>query len=259
MSTNNEPLGAGSLAGRVAWLTGAGRGLGRAVGVGLAAAGARLAISARSVNALQSLAEELTGTGTEVLVLPGSVSDPDFADAAADRIAAELGSIDVLVNMAGTNPRVVASEELTDEAWQEVIDVNLTGTFRCARAAARHMLAVGRGSIINISSVHGSTGVARMCAYAASKGGVETLTKALAVEWADRGVRVNCVAPGYFTTALTERYLAGPRGEAVLSAIPMGRAGCADELVGVTRLLACDEGSYITGSVFLVDGGWTAL
>ncbi|MEN3284545.1 MAG: hypothetical protein V7607_5685 [Solirubrobacteraceae bacterium] len=246
------------LEGRVVWVTGAGSGLGRALASGLAADGADIAITARSADALASLADELAHVGRRVLALPGSVTDAAFTMQAADRIAAELGRLDVLVNMAGTNPAVVPSEELADELWHRVLDTNLSGTFYCARAAARHMLAAGAGSIVNVSSVHGSTGIAGMSAYVASKGGVESLTKALAVEWADRGVRVNCLAPGYFTTPMTSRYLASELGDKTLAAIPMARVGELSELLGVTKLLAGVDSSYITGAIFHVDGGWTA-
>ncbi len=191
-------------------------------------------------------------------MLAGSVTDPAAMSAAADEIVGAWGSLDVLVNAAGISPTVRRSEELADEDWQHIIAVNLTGTFYCCRAAGSHMLQSGEGSIINVSSVHGSTGVARMAAYGASKGGVENLTRSLAIEWADRSVRVNCLAPGYFRTKMTERYLESKFGEQVTSAIPLGRVGDPSELVGAAIFLATDESSYITGAVLHVDGGWTA-
>ncbi|MEV0135876.1 3-oxoacyl-ACP reductase family protein [Dactylosporangium sp. NPDC050688] len=254
--------GAADVAGKVIWITGASRGLGRAIAVALGRAGAHLAVTARTRTPLDALATELaadlTSAGGSVLVAEGQVNDSERMAAIADAVVARHGRLDVLVNMAGINPTVARSEQLSDPAWSEVVDVNLAGTFYCSREAGRHMLAAGRGSVINVSSVHGSTGVARMAAYAASKGGVENLTRALALEWAERGVRVNCLAPGYFRTDLTEAYLNGPRGAQVLAAIPMGRFGEPDELVGAVRFLASDAASYVTGSTLFVDGGWTA-
>jgi len=253
--TSSRRCGGGDLSGKVAWVTGAGRGLGRVIAIGMAAAGARLALTARTEVDLKAVAAELD---TEVLLLAGSVADADFATKAADRIQAEMGSLDVLVNMAGINPEVTRSELLSDDSWDEVIGVNLSGTFYCCRGAARHMLAAGSGSIINVSSVHGHTGVSRMAAYAASKGGVENLTRALAIEWAQGGVRVNCLAPGYFRTALTEPYLSSRHGERVRAQIPQARFGEAAELVGAAIFLASDAASYMAGAIVSIDGGWSA-
>lgn len=245
----------GDLTGKVAWITGASRGLGRVITLGMAAAGARLALTARTEVDLKTLAHEID---TEVLLLAGSVTDAVFVAQAADRIKSELGSLDIMVNMAGINPEVTRSEQLANDAWNEVIGVNLTGTFYCCREAARHMLASGSGSIVNVSSVHGHTGVSRMAAYAASKGGIENLTRALAIEWAQGGVRVNCLAPGYFRTDLTDPYLSSHYGEFVRARIPQSRFGEASELVGAAIFLAGDASSYMTGAIVSVDGGWSA-
>lgn len=243
---------------KIVWVTGAGRGLGRAVAIGMARAGARVALTSRTENDLQEVASQIKRLGGESLVVPGSVAEIGRADAAVAEITDRLGPVDALVNMAGINPVVSPSVELTDRQWRRVIEVNLTGTFQCCRAVAIGMLDRGQGSIINVSSVHGSRGVPEMAAYAASKGGVETLTKALAVEWALSGVRVNCLAPGYFRTALTEPYLTGNQGRAVRERTPMGRIGDPDELIGATVFLASDASSYMTGATLTVDGGWTA-
>jgi len=247
-----------SLFGQVVWVTGAGRGLGRAISVACSQAGAKLAVTARTESALECLLDEVDSDPSTVIAVPCDVKDPAAVRDAAVRIAEELGPIRALINMAGINPTVSRAERLADEAWSDVIDINLSGTFFCCREAGRQMLEAGRGAIVNVSSVHGSVGIARMAAYAASKGGVETLTKALAVEWADRGVRVNCLAPGYFRTALTESYLASSRGAQVLAGIPLGRVGESDELVDAALFLADDSSSYVTGTTLTVDGGWTA-
>jgi NAD(P)-dependent dehydrogenase (short-subunit alcohol dehydrogenase family) len=245
------------LEGRTVWVTGASRGIGRALASGLARAGARLAVTSRARSDLESLKDELPGQ--DVLIMDGSVTDAERMSTVADRIATKMGSLDVLITVAGINPVVRRSEELDNAAWQHVVDVNLTGTFFCCRAAAGHMLDAGSGSIITISSVHGSTGVARMAAYAASKGAIESLTRSLAVEWAQRGVRVNCLAPGYIRTDLTAASLDSRNGDQVISRIPMGLPGRPEDLVGAAVFLASDASSYMTGAIVAVDGGWTAL
>jgi NAD(P)-dependent dehydrogenase (short-subunit alcohol dehydrogenase family) len=259
------PRSAGSrygldLDGKVAWVTGAGRGLGRAIAAGLARFGAAVAVTARTDSELLSLKEELEGEdGTrEVLVLPGSVSSLEDVTAMAERLVRERGGVDVLVHSAGISPSFTRTENLEQEAWREVLDVNLSGCFYCCQAAGRIMLERGAGSIVNISSIHGTVGLERLAAYAASKGGIEALSRALAVEWANRGVRVNAIAPGYFKTALSEPLLSSHRRDRFLNAIPMGRFGESDQLVGAAVFLASDSSSYVTGSTLYVDGGWTA-
>jgi NAD(P)-dependent dehydrogenase (short-subunit alcohol dehydrogenase family) len=244
------------LDGQVAWVTGASRGLGRAIAIGLAQAGARLAVTARDEEELATLAKSLNGV--DVLCVPGSVTDSGGMTDAVAQIQAEFGQLDILVNMAGISPTVCRSEETTDHLWEQVIGVNLTGTFYCCRAAAALMLPAGSGSIITVSSVHGSTGIARMAAYGASKGAIENLTRSLAIEWATQGVRVNCLAPGYIRTDLTAAYLDSRYGERVRAGIPMGRAGNPEDLVGAAIFLAGPASAYVTGSILPVDGGWTA-
>lgn len=239
------------LTGRTAWVTGAGKGLGRAMALALGAAGATVAVTSRTRADLESLAAEL---GEDSVVLPGSVADPGFAEACV----AELGRVDVLVNCAGISPTFKRSEAVSDEEWQQVLRVNLDGTWFCSRAAGRRMLEQGGGSIVNVSSVHGTTGFDRIAAYAASKGGVEALTRVLAVEWANRGVRVNALAPGYFATDLSDGLMQSRWGDVIRGAIPQGRIGEAGELGGAVVFLASDASSYVTGTTLYVDGGWTA-
>ncbi len=244
------------LSGKVAWITGAGRGLGRALAVGLAEAGARVAITSRNEDELREVVESLDGR--EALVVPGNVADAGAVRGIVGGIADQFGRVDVLVNMAGISPTVRPSEEVSDDEWARVLEVNLSGTFYCCREAGRLMLEKGSGSIVNVSSVHGSTGVARMAAYGASKGGVENLTRSLAIEWATGGVRVNCIAPGYIETDLTRRYLRSRFGDDVRASIPLGQPGRTADLVGAAVYLASDASSYVTGAVLPIDGGWTA-
>jgi NAD(P)-dependent dehydrogenase (short-subunit alcohol dehydrogenase family) len=246
----------GALKGRVAWVTGAGKGLGRAIATALAEAGATVAVTARSAGDLADLVGELGEL--DVRPYPGSVSDPATVRAVARAVHADLGSLDGLVNCAGVSPSFARSEQLDEEVWRTVLDVNLTGTFLCCREAGALMLEQGSGSIVNVSSVHGTSGFPRIAAYAASKGGVEALTRTLAVEWAERGVRVNTVAPGYFTTDLSRPLLESRWNERVVGNIPLGRTGHPRELTGAVTFLLSEASTYVTGSTLAVDGGWTA-
>lgn len=246
------------LTGRIAWVTGAGKGLGRAMALALATAGAEVIATARTESDLVSLVKEIDGLGGTGHVAAGSVDDSAFVDQCAERTVTEHGRLDILVNCAGISPVFRRSEKLTDEEWSQVMRINLDGAFACCRAAGRHMLAAGTGSIINISSIHATAGFQRIAAYAASKGGVEALTKVLAVEWADRGVRVNAIAPGYFRTDMSSGLLDSSWGDVILGNVPMGRLGDPAELADTVVFLASDASRYITGTSLTVDGGQTA-
>jgi len=247
-----------SLEGQVAWVTGAGRGLGRAAATALSLAGARVVLTSRTESELLTVLEEIRAAGGEGLALTGSVDDPQRVRAIVAEVEVRLGRLDVLVNAAGVSPTFTGAELVSDDEWAQVVAVNLTGTFTCCREAARMMLAAGRGSIINLSSIHAASGFGKLAAYSASKGAVEALTRALAVEWAPRGVRVNAVAPGYFATLMSEGLLASRWGERIVAEIPIGRVGKPEELVEAVLLLAGEGSCYMTGSVLTVDGGWTA-
>ena len=244
---------------KIAWVTGAGKGLGRAIAVALSQAGATVAVTARTASDLERLAAERAEYGGKVLVLPGSVADSGAVRAIVDRIVEQTGRLDAVINCAGISPHFTRSTDVSDDEWRQVLDVNLQGTFYCCREAGKVMLEQQAGSIVNVSSIHASSGFERIAAYAASKGGVEALTKVLAVEWAERGVRVNALAPGYFRTDLSSGLLAADRwGERILRSTPMGRVGNVEELGGAAVFLASDASRFMTGATLTVDGGWTA-
>jgi NAD(P)-dependent dehydrogenase (short-subunit alcohol dehydrogenase family) len=247
------------VAGLRIWVTGASRGLGRAISLALGANGARLALTARSLGELQRVAKQVEEFGSEAKVLPASVSDPDQIKTCADALRAEWGSLDVLVNCAGVSPIFKRAESISDEEWDHIIAVNLGGTFRCSRAAGEMMIESGGGSIINLSSIHGSVGMPRLAAYSASKGGAEALTRTLALEWAQYNIRVNAIAPGYFETDMTDALRNHDRWrERLLGRIPMSRFGTPADISGTVMYLASSASAYVTGTTITIDGGWTA-
>jgi NAD(P)-dependent dehydrogenase (short-subunit alcohol dehydrogenase family) len=244
------------LTGKVVWVTGASRGLGRAIAIALVEAGAHVAATARSRENLRSLSDE---AGEAVSVYPGEVNDSASMDEIATQIVADHGRLDGLVNCAGVSPSFERIEKIADDTWNDVLDVNLTGTFYCSRAAGRVMKENGlTGSIINISSVHAAVGFERIAAYAASKGGIHALTKQMAVEWADDGIRVNAIAPGYFETDLSAGLLNSWYGERIRNSAPLKRTGNPSELGPAAVYLLCDGSSFVTGTTLDVDGGWQA-
>lgn len=247
------------LTGTRVWVTGASRGIGRATALGFAAAGAAVALTARSEPALKEVAAEIEALGGQALVLVGSVSDGHAVADAADTIRSEWGGLDALVNCAGVSPTFKRAEHVEDEEWRNVLDINVTGSFLCAREAGKLMLEGPGGSVVNISSIHGQVGMERMAAYSASKGAVDALTRTLALEWAGRGIRVNTLSPGYFETDMTEALREHPKwGDHLLARIPMGRFGVPEELVSAALFLASSASGFMTGANMVVDGGWTA-
>ena len=241
------------LQGKVALITGASRGIGRGLAHALAAAGARVAVAARTKAELTPLAAAIDGLAVEL-----DVTRIASITAAIDGVVAELGSLDILVNNAGLGPNHAALD-VTEADWDELMGVNLKGLFFCCQAAGRHMLQKGHGRIINMSSQASLVGIRDHAVYCASKGGVNQLTRVLALEWSERGVTVNAVAPTFiYTPGTKERldqpdYLAG-----VLARIPAGRVGTIDDVAGAVIYLASDAAGLVTGTVLPVDGGWTA-
>lgn len=247
------------LSGHVAVVTGGGRGLGRAIATGLARHGARLVLCGRNESTVRGAAEELGGDGAEVLAVAADVSREEDVLRLREATMQRFGHVDVLVNNAGVNPIYRGIEKTSLAEWQHILDVNLTGVFLCCKHIGGAMAERGRGSVITISSIAGHVGLRRSVPYCATKGGVELLTKALALDWAGKGVRVNCIAPGYFETDLT----AGMRANETLAGTlkgqtPMGRFGTDADIVGAAVFLAGPASSYMTGQSLLVDGGWTA-
>ena len=246
------------LDGKVALVTGASRGLGRAMALGLAEAGADVVIVSRTKEALDALAEEIGTLGRQGLALRADVTDRDEVEKLVRRTMEAFGKIDVLVNNAGTSFRA-AAEGYPEEAWDRVIALNLKGVFLCCQAVGRVMIAQRRGKIINIGSLLSEIGVPLTPAYAASKGGVRQLTKALAVEWAQYNIHVNAIGPGYFRTELTDALQKDEERAAwILSRTPMGRWGVPEDLKGPVVFLASDASDFITGQMLYVDGGWLA-
>ena len=242
-----------TLEGRTAMVTGASRGIGRTICLKLAAAGANIAGVDIVPDPLAETGGLVRREGVEFLELVGDVSSLQQVRDAVDRVVREFGSLDVMVNNAGiTRDNLLI--RMTEEEWQQVISINLTGVFNGVKSAARVMLKQKRGSIINMASVVGIMGNAGQANYAASKAGVIGLTKATARELAKRGVRVNAVAPGYIVTKMTESI--GEEARAALQQqIPLQRLGYPEDVADAVLFLAGDSSSYITGHVLNVDGG----
>ena len=247
------------LSNRVAVITGGGRNIGLACARALAEAGARIIIAEIDPDVAASGRDELTRAGFESEVLRLDVTKPSDVTAAADQVVKKYGGVDVLVCNAGVAFNTPA-EEMPDEEWMKVIDINLNGVFWCCRAFGSHMLKAGRGSIINIGSMSGiiSNKPQPQCHYNASKAAVHMLTKSLAAEWAGRGVRVNAIAPTYIETAMTRRGMDNPEWfKTWLEMTPMNRVGQPSEIASVVLFLASDASSLMTGSIVSVDGGYT--
>jgi NAD(P)-dependent dehydrogenase (short-subunit alcohol dehydrogenase family) len=246
------------LAGSVAVVTGGSRGIGAAIAQALAEAGAAVGLIGRSREALATAADDLRARGAgSVRFAAADAGDPERLEAALGRLAAELGPVTVLVNNAGMIERG-AAEELTIEQWDRVIAVNLRAAFVAARTVFPGMREHGSGSIVNVTSLSGRFGIRRAAPYGASKGGLTQLTRALALEWAPHGIRVNAVAPGYVTTAFTERLATDrKRHRQILERIPLGRWGRPDDVGGTVVYLASGLSAYVTGQLVIVDGGYS--
>ena len=239
--------------GVTAWVTGGSAGIGQAIARAFAEAGARVAINSRDADRLKACKSELAADGIDVMAVTGDVRDWDAVHSMASEIAAGLGPIDVLVNNAGGN-FACALEDMTPNGWRAILDLNLTSAFYCAHACFGQMKERRRGSIINIGSIAAFGAHPMKAHYGAAKAGLVSLTMTMAYEWAEHGIRVNCVAPG---AVMTDRspWTAADRETDVITRIPMGRVGQPDEVARACLFLASDDSRFITGETIRVDGG----
>ena len=245
------------LTGRVALVTGASRGLGQYMARALVTAGADVVITSRTLSTLVPFQEELQQYGREALALTLDVRSQASIEAMTDQAVDHFGKIDILVNNAGCNNRKPALE-VTWEDWNMILETNLRGTFFVAQAVARHMVRAGYGRIINIGSLTSVAGYAGLGPYCASKGGVKQLTMSLADDWGQHGITVNCIAPGWFRTALNNALYEDPDWVRTLEArVPLGRHGLPNDLDGAVVFLASEGSRYVTGQTLLIDGGFS--
>lgn len=247
-----------SLKGKTAVVTGAARGLGREIALVLAANGAAVVVT--DIQPPQQTAAAVQKGGTPCLAVKADITDEDQVKAMTASAISEFGQVDILINNAGVSQlSYTATQELSKTEWDQIVAINLTGTFLCCKYIGRTMIAADGGSIVNIATTAGITGVPRAPAYCASKAGVIALTQSLALEWAQYPIRVNAVAPHYLETPLTEDLRASEKVyTALIKQIPMRRFGQPSEIIGAVLYLASQASSYTTGSVIGVDGGYLA-
>jgi len=240
---------------RVALVTGAGRGIGRALALALGGAGATLACAARSVDQLEAVVAQIRAAGGAARAFRLDVTRPAAVAAVVAAIERDLGPIEILVNNAGMIMDRSATE-MTDHEWETMLATNLSSMFWCARAVAPSMIARGRGKIINIGSMWGRVGVARHTAYCVTKAGADALTRCLAVEWARHGIQVNCLAPGYMATDFNEEAMADEAfRRRIFARIPARRIGAPDEVGPLAVYLASPASDFMTGQTVYLDGG----
>ncbi|NOU85843.1 SDR family oxidoreductase [Paenibacillus sp. LMG 31460] len=242
---------------KVALVTGAGRGIGRALAIGLAEAGADVALFARTASDIEEVAHEIRALGRKAYPFTVDVTNREQIEEAVQQIIEQTGRLDILVNNAGMNIRSQALA-VTDEEWDTIMQTNLKSAFLCSQIAGRHMQQKEYGRIINIASVAGQVALRTGVVYAATKAAMIQMTKVLALEWGKYGINVNSIGPWYFKTPLTEKILVNPDYLAeIIARTPLGRVGELEELVGPAVFFASDAANYVTGQTLFVDGGMT--
>ena len=246
------------LTGKTAFVTGASRGIGRAMAAALADAGADVAVVARTAAGLADVADDVTAAGRRAVVIPADVTDEASVTAAVGAAIDELGHVDIVINNAGGSNFMVGFRDLRISGWEKLIRLNLTSAVYVCHAFADHLLGRGSGSVINVASVAGVASAPLLTPYGAAKAGLISLTKSLAVEWASSGVRVNALCPGWTATELNRNLWEDPQaGPATVATVPMRRWARAEEMAGPAVFLASDAASYLTGQTLVVDGGQT--
>lgn len=244
---------------KVAIVTGAGRGIGRALAIGLAEAGAQVVLLSRTTEELEQVAEEISKLGRKAFPIQVNITQREDVEHAVQKVIENTGRVDILVNNAGMNIRTQALE-VTDEEWEMIMNTNLKSAFMMSQTVARKMKELGGGKIINIASVAGAVALRTGVAYGASKAALMHMTRVLSMEWGKYGIRVNAIGPWYFKTPLTEKLLNDPRYlNEILDRTPMKRVGELEDLVGPAVFLASDASNYVTGQVLMVDGGMSVF
>lgn len=248
-----------SLAGRVAIVTGAGRGIGKAMALGLARAGADVVVVARTAAKIERTATEIRNLGRRALPVPTDVRISEQVADMVKRTLEDFNRIDILVNNAGSG-FLAPALKLSEGGWEAIMRENLTQYFLCSKAVAETMIHQGKGSIINMSSVEALRATVSNPAYAASKAGIISLTQSLAAEWAPHNIRVNAIVPGHIGTRGVLQLLdENPTFQDMLNRVPLGRIGKPEDIVGATIYLASDASDYVTGTTIVIDGGLTSL